>query len=150
MFFYWVHGICQAFFQALGISLTKMRISAYISSRRNNAIVKRKYRSRQKVSGGQIVVLNRLFMRPQWGEIQANSCLFVCLFVFRPHLRHIEFPSLRVKSELKLLAYATTIATQDPSRICDLHCSSWQCQILNPLSEARDRTCVLMDASQIC
>ena len=23
-------------------------------------------------------------------------------------------------------------------------------QILNPLSEARDRTCVLMDASQIC
>ena len=32
---------------------------------------------------------------------------------------------------------------------CDLHHSSWQCQILNPLSKARDWTCVLMEASQI-
>ena len=31
----------------------------------------------------------------------------------------------------------------------DLHLSSRQCWILNPLSEARDRTCVLMDPSQI-
>ena len=29
------------------------------------------------------------------------------------------------------------------------HAGSWQCWILNPLSEARDRTCVLMDPSQI-
>ena len=28
---------------------------------------------------------------------------------------------------------------------CDLHHSSQQCWILNPLSEARDGTCVLMD-----
>ena len=33
--------------------------------------------------------------------------------------------------------------------ICDLHHSSQQCQILNPLSEARDWNCILMDASQI-
>ena len=46
-------------------------------------------------------------------------------------------------------AYATAIAMQDPSYICNLHHSSQQCHILNPLSEARDRTCVLMDASQI-
>ena len=32
---------------------------------------------------------------------------------------------------------------QDPSCICDLHHSLWQCWILNPLSEARDRICVL-------
>ena len=37
----------------------------------------------------------------------------------------------------------------DPSRVCDLYHSSKQRWILNPLSEARDRTCVLMDASQI-
>ena len=30
-----------------------------------------------------------------------------------------------------------------------LHHSSWQCQIPNPLSEARDGTCVLTDTSQI-
>ena len=31
-------------------------------------------------------------------------------------------------------------ATPDPSHICDLHHSPRQCQILNPLSKARDRT----------
>ena len=29
---------------------------------------------------------------------------------------------------------------QDLSNICDLYHGSWQCQILNPLSEARDQT----------
>ena len=36
-------------------------------------------------------------------------------------------------------------AMTDPSRICDLHHSSQQFRILNPLSEARDRTCILTD-----
>ena len=44
-------------------------------------------------------------------------------------------------------AYAT--AMLDLSCVCDLHHSSWQCRILNPLSEARDRTHVLMDTSQV-
>ena len=39
-------------------------------------------------------------------------------------------------------------ATQDPSHVCNLHHSSRQCQILNSLSEARDRTRILMDTSQ--
>ena len=33
--------------------------------------------------------------------------------------------------------------------VCDLHCSSQQCRTLNPLREARDQACVLMDTSQI-
>ena len=45
---------------------------------------------------------------------------------------------------------ATAIATPDPSRICDLHHSSQQWQILNPLSEARDRIRNLMVPSRIC
>ena len=44
----------------------------------------------------------------------------------------------------------TATATWDLSRVCDLHHSLCQCWILNPLSEARHQTCVLMDASQIC
>ena len=44
-----------------------------------------------------------------------------------------------------MLAYATTTATRDLSSVCDLHHSSWQHRILNPLSEAGERTCVLMD-----
>ena len=38
----------------------------------------------------------------------------------------------------------------DPSHICNPHHSSRQCQILNPLIEARDRTCNLMIPSRIC
>ena len=40
--------------------------------------------------------------------------------------------------ESELLTYTTATATQDPSHICDLHQSSRQHQILNPLSKARD------------
>ena len=46
-------------------------------------------------------------------------------------------------------AYATATATRDPSRVCDLHHSPWQCQILNPPGEARDRTHNLMVLSRI-
>ena len=35
-------------------------------------------------------------------------------------------------------AYATATTTLDPNCICTLPHSSWQHQILNPLSEARD------------
>jgi len=61
----------------------------------------------------------------------------------------MEVCRLGVKLELQLPAYDTTTATPDPSFICDLYHSSPQLQILNPLSKARDRTCILMDTSQI-
>ena len=60
-------------------------------------------------------------------------------------LRHMEVPRLEVESELQLLASATVAAMPDLSRICNLHCSLWQSQKLNPLSEARNRTCTLVD-----
>ena len=56
---------------------------------------------------------------------------------------------LGVESELQLPAYAIVTATPDPSHVWDLHHSSWQCQILNPLSKARDRTRNLMVPSRI-
>ena len=61
----------------------------------------------------------------------------------------MEVPRLGVKLELQLLAYATTTAMQDPSCVCYLHHSSWQCQILNSLTKAGDQTCSLMVPSQI-
>ena len=59
-------------------------------------------------------------------------------------LQHMEVPRLGVELGLQLLAYTTATATQDMSRVCHLHHSSWECQNLNPLSEARDRTRNLM------
>ena len=61
----------------------------------------------------------------------------------------MEVPKLEVELELQLLAYATAIATWDPSRIWDLHHSSWQCQILNQVSEAGDGTRILKDPSGV-
>ena len=65
--------------------------------------------------------------------------LFVCLFfVFLgPHLLHVQVPRLGAELELQVPAYITDTAMPDPSRS--------QCQILNPLSEARDEIQVLMD-----
>ena len=61
----------------------------------------------------------------------------------------MEVPGLGVKSELQLPAYTIAAATPDWSHVCDLHHSSGQRWILNPLSEAREQTHVLMDPSQI-
>ena len=57
----------------------------------------------------------------------------------------MEVPRLGVE----IVAYTTATAMWDLSRMCDLHHSSRQCQIPDPLSEVRDRTCILMDASRI-
>ena len=52
------------------------------------------------------------------------------------HLLHMEVPRLGVKSEIQLLAYAMAMPLL--SCLYDLHHSSQQCWILNPLSEDRD------------
>ena len=57
----------------------------------------------------------------------------------------MEVPRLGVKLELQPPAYTTATAMQDPNRMCNLHGSSRQRRILNPLSEARGQTWVLMD-----
>ena len=68
----------------------------------------------------------------------ANIQKGLFFFFLEPHPQHREVPRLGVQLELQLLAYATATARPDPSRICDPHHSSWQGQILDPLSEARD------------
>ena len=65
---------------------------------------------------------------------QLLKFLFIYLLLpfLGPHVWHMEVTRLGVQLEPQLLAYARATAT------CDLHHSSWQRQILNPLSEARD------------
>ena len=72
---------------------------------------------------------------------------FWSLCLLGPHPRHMEVPKLGVESELQPLVCTTAAATPDPSRVCDLHHISWHPWILNPLSEARDRTRVLVCTS---
>ena len=84
-----------------------------------------------------------------------HSFFFLMYFIFVKYLfffcflglhpQHMEVPRLGVESELHLPAYATATATPDWSRICDLCCSLGQHKILNPLNEARDQTCILVE-----
>ena len=60
----------------------------------------------------------------------------------------MEVPGLGGKFELQLLACITATAPWDLSPVCGLHHSLWQCWILNPLSNARNWTCILMDTNQ--
>ena len=60
---------------------------------------------------------------------------FFFFFILVLHLWHME------------ASYTTATATQDLSCACDLHHSSGQCRIFNPLSKARNRTHNLMDTS---
>ena len=62
-------------------------------------------------------------------------------------MQHMEVPRLGAELELQLPAYRTVTARQDPRHVCNLHHGSRQCRILNPLSEARDQTHVLMDTA---
>ena len=85
-----------------------------------------------------------------------TSCFFThkyfYLFIYSflgLHLWHMEVPRLRVPSELQLPAYTTATATPDPSRVFDLHHSSQQYRILNPLRGSRDQTHNLMVANRI-
>ena len=77
-------------------------------------------------------------------------CLIFCLFVLGPQPRNVDVPRLGVKWELQLPANTTATAMWDPNHICNLCHSSWQYHIPNPLREARDRTLILMQTSQIC
>ena len=74
-------------------------------------------------------------------------CVCVCLLGLNPW--HMEVPKPGVKLELQLPTYTSGTATPGLSCVCDLYHSSWQHWILNPLSEARDRTCDLMDTNRI-
>ena len=83
---------------------------------------------------------------PQNHKPYNDSSFF--FFLLGPHLWDMEGPRLGVESELQLPAYATD-TVPDPSPISDLHHSSWQHQVLNRLSKAKDQTHVLMDTSQV-
>ena len=54
-------------------------------------------------------------------------------FFLGPHMLYMEVPRLGVEWELQLLAYSTATAMTDLSCICNLHHSSQQDQLLNPL-----------------
>ena len=81
-------------------------------------------------------------------------CVYVFVFVFAfcflgLHSQHMKVPRLGVKSHLQMLACSTAIAMWDLSHICNLHHSSQQHWIPDPLSEAGDETHILVNTTRI-
>ena len=74
--------------------------------------------------------------------VYMSVCLSVCLFRAAP----VGYGGSQARG---LIGTVAATATPDPSCVCDLHHSSRQCRILNPLIEARDRTWNLMVSSWI-
>ena len=103
-------------------------------------------RKRRKVLDPRVLIPQVCYMNSKLTFF--NFCLFFFFFPpSGPHPRHMGVPRLGIQLELQLLVYAT--ATPDPSRVCNLRHTSWQCWIVNPLSEARDRTRVVVKTSQV-
>ena len=67
------------------------------------------------------------------------------------NLQHMEVHRLGVELELQLPAYTTATAMPDltTSATCAAACGSGNAGSFNPVSEASDQTCILMDASQV-
>ena len=57
----------------------------------------------------------------EWERWELPHQMFGLLSFLGLHLRHVEVPSLGVKSELQLLAYTTVTAMSNPSRVSYLH-----------------------------
>ena len=74
-----------------------------------------------------------------------TTTFFFGLLLFRAaHVAYGSCQTRGVEWELQLPDYTTATATPDLSRDWDLHHSSRQPQILNPLPRARDQTHILM------
>ena len=81
--------------------------------------------------------------------VDSFMVFFGFFFFIGPHFRHMEVPRPEFKSVLHPSANTASTEMPELSHICDLHHSSWQRQILNPLREAKYQTCILMNTSQI-
>ena len=89
----------------------------------------------------------------QLGNIQNESVFlfldYIQYFSLEGHSAACGGSQARGESEPQLPASTTATAMRDLSCLCDLHHGSWQCRILNPLSEARDQMRILVDRSWV-
>ena len=74
---------------------------------------------------------------------------FFFFFFLGLHQWHMEVPRLGGRIGATAVGLATATATPDPSLVFNPHHSSQPHQLLNPLSKARDRTCILMVPSRL-
>ena len=75
--------------------------------------------------------LNTGWDQPDKPHVYHRGRLDIFFSFLQLHLWCMGVPRLGVKLELQLQAYIIAMASEDPNHTSDLHCSLWQCQILN-------------------
>ena len=95
-------------------------------------------------AGPDIPALYWIAIVSQGGSLLIFFILFL-FFFFRATL--LAYGSSWARGQI---GAAAATATPDLSFICDLNHNAWQHGILNPLSEARDQTRILVDPSRVC
>ena len=80
-----------------------------------------------------------------------SFCLFVFVFFAISWATAAAYGGSQARGRIGsvVVDYTRTTVKRDPSCICDLHHSSWQCQLPDPLSKARDGTRILMHTCRI-
>ena len=75
----------------------------------------------------------------------SRNVFFFFLFMATP----VAYGSSQARGQIRAAAevYITAMPTLDPSCICSLLHSLWQCQILKPLSDVGDRTHILTETT---
>ena len=86
---------------------------------------------------------------PWKSEMSVIFCESNFFFLFKATPQYMKVSRLGVESELQLPDYTTATATWDLSSDCNLHHSSQQLWIPNPLNKARDQTRILTDPSWV-
>ena len=87
-----------------------------------------------------------------WPLIKLSLLLFLllfCLFKATPEAYGGSQARGPSGAEVTGHSHSHSHSKWDLSCVCDLRHSSQQHQVINPLSKARDRTCDLMDTSQV-
>ena len=84
--------------------------------------------------------------------LKSNNFIFLFLFFFLFRAIPMAYGSSQARGQIENASTSLhrPTAMQDTSCVCNPHHSSWQCQILDPLSEARDQKHVLMNTSWVC
>ena len=75
--------------------------------------------------------------------------LFVCLFVFAFRATLEAYGGSQTRGQSNWSYSCRPTPQPNLSHVCNLHHSSWQCWNLNPPSETREGTCILMDPSWV-
>ena len=102
----------------------------------------------QRANG--VVKIHRLLLMLLKNQLRAlKRIFFFCLLSFFFRAAPMACGSSQSRGRTGAAAAGLCQSHRNSSHVCNLHHSSQQCWIPNPLSRARNRTCILLDTTWV-